>query len=93
MSDTDDGTLAALANNPYPHTAEVVMDLDNVFGNTENVVRAALEVTRDSLRLKRLDRDALNAEIRELVAQEEYLTQAVRVFDRAKKGVPDAPAS
>jgi len=53
-------------------------------------VEAALVATVQMLAQKRAARDGLNAEIRELVADEELLRQSLRPFTRRRSGNAEA---
>ena len=53
--------------------------------DAEGTVRAALETAKARLADKRIHRDALNQEIKDLVRDVELLGQATHVFDRAAR--------
>jgi len=62
-----------------------VGDPVSVVESTEQMLQEALRITRATLKDRRARRDAFNAEIRQLVAEEATLTQALGPFIRARK--------
>lgn len=70
-----------------PETPEVGEPVE-VSPGVEQVLRQGLAIVRQRLRERRDLRDAIAADIRVLVADEETLTQSLRAFERAARRTP-----
>lgn len=78
-----------------PITPKLVLGHHAPYSEAEKAVRDALKNVQELLVTKRDERDQLNRQIKDLVEEEDYLTQAARAFDRKRaktKETTDAQA-